>query len=52
MISTEGVTSILATEITNVIAGIDTHADTHHVAVINEYGKPISWPWDPATGRS
>jgi transposase len=29
----------LATETTNVIAGIDTHADTHHVAVINEHGK-------------
>jgi transposase len=32
----------LANETTNVIAGIDTHADTHHVAVINEYGKPIA----------
>ena len=32
----------MATETTNVIAGIDTHADTHHVAVINEYGKPLA----------
>jgi transposase len=32
----------LATEPTNVIAGIDTHADTHHVAVINEHGKPLA----------
>ena len=27
---------------TSVVAGIDTHADTHHVAVINEHGKPIA----------
>jgi transposase len=32
----------LATEPTNVIAGIDTHADTHHVAIINEHGKPLA----------
>ena len=32
----------MANETTNVIAGIDTHADTHHVAVINEYGKPLA----------
>jgi transposase len=32
----------LASEVTTVIAGIDTHADTHHVAVINEYGKPLA----------
>lgn len=25
-----------------VIAGVDTHADTHHVAVINEYGKHLA----------
>jgi transposase len=31
----------LANETTNVIAGIDTHADTHHLAIINEHGKPI-----------
>jgi transposase len=37
-----GATSILATEAFSVIAGIDTHADTHHVAVINEHGKPIA----------
>jgi transposase len=24
-----------------VIAGVDTHADTHHVALINEYGKHL-----------
>lgn len=40
--ATEGHLSILATETTNVIAGIDTHADTHHVAVINEYGRPLA----------
>jgi transposase len=32
----------MATEITKVIAGIDTHADTHHVAIINEHGKPLA----------
>ncbi|WP_181038648.1 transposase [Arthrobacter sp. ZGTC131] len=32
----------MASETTNVIAGIDTHSDTHHVAVINEYGKPLA----------
>jgi transposase len=32
----------LATETTKIIAGIDTHADTHHVAVINEHGKPLA----------
>jgi transposase len=25
-----------------VVVGIDTHADTHHVAVTTEYGKPLS----------
>lgn len=35
-----GVT-ILVNDRTRVIAGIDTHADTHHVSVINEYGKPL-----------
>ena len=25
-----------------VIAGIDTHADTHHVALITEYGKHLA----------
>lgn len=24
-----------------VVVGIDTHADTHHVAVVTEYGKPL-----------
>lgn len=32
----------MASEPTKVIAGIDTHADTHHVAVINEHGKPLA----------
>lgn len=32
----------MASETTKVIAGIDTHADTHHVAVINEHGKPLA----------
>jgi len=32
----------LASQPTKVIAGIDTHADTHHVAVINEHGKPLA----------
>lgn len=34
--------SILANETTKIIAGIDTHADTHHVAIINEHGKPLA----------
>ncbi|WP_104119087.1 IS110 family transposase [Arthrobacter sp. B1805] len=25
-----------------IFAGIDTHADTHHVAIITDYGKPIA----------
>ncbi|MEC5180866.1 hypothetical protein [Arthrobacter sp. CG_A4] len=25
-----------------VTGGIDTHADTHHVAVINQYGKHLA----------
>ncbi|MBG6185561.1 transposase [Arthrobacter sp. CAN_A214] len=24
-----------------VVVGVDTHADTHHVAVVTEYGKPL-----------
>ena len=32
----------MASEPTKVIAGIDTHADAHHVAVINEHGKPLA----------
>lgn len=43
-------TSVLATETTNVIAGIDTHADTHHVAIINEHGKPLADKEFPAVG--
>jgi transposase len=37
-----GAISILANETTRIIAGIDTHADTHHVAGINEHGKPLA----------
>jgi transposase len=32
----------LAREATDVIVGIDTHADTHHVAIVTEYGKPLA----------
>ncbi|MDV2980523.1 UNVERIFIED_CONTAM: transposase [Actinomycetes bacterium ARC8] len=32
----------MASQPKKVIAGIDTHADTHHVAVINEHGKPLA----------
>jgi len=32
----------LANEATDVIVGIDTHTDTHHVAVITGYGKPLA----------
>lgn len=31
----------MASEATNIIVGIDTHVDTHHVAIINEHGKPL-----------
>jgi hypothetical protein len=34
--------AVIATEIMKVIAGIDTHADTHHVAIINEHGKRLA----------
>ncbi len=34
--------AILTQELTHVIVGVDTHADTHHVAVVTEYGKPIA----------
>ena len=27
---------------TRVVIGVDTHADTHHVAVVTEYGKPLA----------
>lgn len=37
-----GAISILANETIKIIAGIDTHADTHHVAIINEHGKPLA----------
>ncbi|WP_278253627.1 hypothetical protein [Arthrobacter cavernae] len=30
----------MANETTKIIAGIDTHANTHRVAIINEHGKP------------
>jgi transposase len=32
----------VANQTSKVIAGIDTHADTHHVAVIYEHGKPLA----------
>ncbi|WP_144670793.1 IS110 family transposase [Arthrobacter sp. U41] len=32
----------MANESIQVIAGIDTHADTHHVAIINEHGRPLA----------
>lgn len=32
----------MANQTSNVIAGIDTHSDTHHVAVIDEHGKPLA----------
>ncbi|MHA7144977.1 IS110 family RNA-guided transposase [Arthrobacter sp. TmT3-37] len=32
-----------------VIVGIDTHADTHHVAVVTEYGKPVADQVFPTT---
>lgn len=34
--------AILTEELPQVIVGADTHADTHHVAVVTEYGKPIA----------
>lgn len=37
-------------ETINVIAGVDTHADTHHVAVITEHGQPVADQQFPATG--
>ena len=40
----------MADEAFNVIAGIDTHADTHHVALITEYGRPVADQQFPATG--
>lgn len=41
----------MANGTTNVIAGIDTHADTHHVAVINEYGKAPRGQGIPGRGH-
>lgn len=32
----------MTNETAGVIAGVDTHADTHHVAVINEHGKHLA----------
>ncbi len=32
-----------------VVVGIDTHAETHHVAVITEYGKPLGDQKFPTT---
>jgi transposase len=38
----QGQFSILAKEPLHVFVGVDTHADTHHVAIISEYGKPLA----------
>lgn len=35
---------------TRVIVGVDTHADTHHVAVITEHGRPLADAEFVATG--
>ncbi|WP_258059164.1 IS110 family transposase [Arthrobacter sp. B1805] len=32
-----------------IVVGIDTHADTHHVAVVTEYGKPLGDQAFPTT---
>lgn len=32
----------LATAETRIIVGVDTHSDTHHVAIISDYGRPIA----------
>ncbi|MHA7281758.1 IS110 family transposase [Arthrobacter sp. TMS2-4] len=32
-----------------VVVGIGTHADTHHVAVVTEYGKPLADQKFPTT---
>lgn len=31
----------MTNEQVNVIAGIDTHADTHHVTLVADYGKRL-----------
>lgn len=33
---------IMANDLLKVIAGVDTHADTHHVAIITEHGQHIA----------
>jgi transposase len=33
---------IMANDLLKVIAGVDTHADTHHVAIITEHGKHVA----------
>lgn len=33
---------IMANDLLKVIAGVDTHADTHHVAVITEHGQYVA----------
>ncbi|MHA7221209.1 IS110 family transposase [Arthrobacter sp. RHLT1-20] len=40
----------MTNDITKVIAGVDTHADTHHVAMINEHGKHLADKKFLATG--
>lgn len=37
-------------EETRVIIGVDTHADTHHVAVVTEHGRPLADREFAATG--
>lgn len=32
-----------------VVVGVDTHADTHHIAVVTEYGKPLADQEFPTT---
>ena len=32
----------LATAEPRIIVGVDTHSDTHHVAIISDYGRPIA----------
>jgi transposase len=40
----------MAKEHLKVIAGIDTHADTHHVALITDTGCPVAAREFPASG--
>ena len=40
--ASQGTVTIMTNETTKVIAGVDTHADTHHVGVINEHNKQLA----------